>query len=165
MTKSGTLNVQHCYNWQDFVTCRPLRKWISKKLGQTYLLDAEYDIKGGNLSGQKQMKARDQAESNNRQFNEGRATQREKQKQKVQQYFAQQNHNEFQEYMQHKEKKQRSDSPRKEAGKVRGIENKSPKPNKKQHYSILVSNFNKTLIIFSLNRWNFLQFRCSLKCF
>ena len=85
------------------------------------------------------MKSRDQAEGYSRQFSEGRSNQREKQKQKLQQYFAQQNQIEFQEYMQHKEKKQRSDSPRKEAGKVRGIENKSPKPNKKQHYSILVS--------------------------
>lgn len=133
--KSLDMNPNNFFMVIPFI--KPLRKWISKKLGQTYLLDAEYDIKGGNLSGQKQMKARDQPEGNNRQFNEGRATQREKQKQKVQQYFAQQNHNEFQEYMQHKEKKQRSDSPRKEAGKVRGIENKSPKPNKKQHYSIL----------------------------
>lgn len=103
------------------------------------------------------MKARDQPEGNNRQFNEGRATQREKQKQKVQQYFAQQNHNEFQEYMQHKEKKQRSDSPRKEAGKVRGIENKSPKPNKKQHYSILVSTIISIKIDFFLKRWTFKQ--------
>lgn len=155
MTKSRTLNVQHIYNCQLFITCRPLRKWISKKLGHTYLLDGEYDIKGGNLSGQKQMKARDQPEGNNRQFNEGRATQREKQKQKVQQYFAQQNHNEFQEYMQHKEKKQRSDSPRKEAGKVRGIENKSPKPNKKQHYSILVSTIISIKIDFFLKKVDF----------
>ena len=121
------------------VTFRPLRKWISKKLGQTYVFDPECEIKGGNLSGQKPMKSRDQAEGNSRQFSEGRSNQREKQKQKLQQYFAQQNQMEFQEYMQHKEKKPRSDSPRKEAGKVRGIENKSPKPNKKQHYSILVS--------------------------
>lgn len=101
------------------------------------------------------MKARDQPEGNNRQFNEGRATQREKQKQKVQQYFAQQNHNEFQEYMQHKEKKQRPDSPRKEAGKVRGIENKSPKPNKKQHYSILVSTIISIKIDFFLKKVDF----------
>lgn len=121
-----------------FSDYRPLRKWISKKLGQTYNIETEFDIKGGNLSGAKQLKARDQTESNTRQFGEGRAVQRDKQKQKLQQYFAQQNHNEFQEYMQHKDKKQRSDSPRKEAGKIRGVESKSPKPNKKQHYSILV---------------------------
>lgn len=134
--KSLDMNPNNFFMVIPFI--KPLRKWINKKSGHAHfnIMDAELDIKGGNVSVPKQMKMRDQPEGNARQFGEGRATQRDKQKQKLQQYFAQQNQNEFQEYMQYKEKKQRSDSPRKEAGKSRGIENKSPKP-KKQHYSIL----------------------------
>ncbi|KAK3096563.1 hypothetical protein FSP39_001325 [Pinctada imbricata] len=119
---------------------RPLRKWIANKLG---LVDPDLDIKGGNLNQARQQKVRDQLEGSLRHnIDESKRLTREKHRQKQQQYFAQQNQNEFNEYMQiRKDGRSRSESPRKEAfQKSRPQDTKSPKPgsNKTKHYHILV---------------------------
>ena len=104
-------------------------------------------MKSGNLSSGRHPKVKDQIEGNLRQQRENTENKaqsnRDKIRQKQQQYFAQQNQNEFQEFMQMKESpgRSRSESPRKEAfHKSRNLESKSPKlgGGRNKQYHILV---------------------------